>query len=513
MKLSRLVTASNELAATRSRLRKRAAIAGCLKEAGPAGAGLVTAYLTGNLPQGRIGLGPAIVARSLEAPTAAQSSLTIAEVDATFTRIAEVAGKGSQKTREGLLGALFSKANGAEQDFLARLTLGELRHGALEGLVTEALADALELPLGEVHRAVMLAGDPAAVAALAFSEGRAALARFRLVPLRPVQPMLAQPAEDVDDAMAQLGEAALEYKLDGARVQVHREGTDIGVFSRRLNDVTASVPEVVQAVAALPVRSAIFDGETIALREDGRPHPFQTTMRRFGRKVDDASLTEALPLSVFLFDCLFLDGGELIDAPMRARADALMGVAGELQVPRLVTDDTARAAAFLTGAFDAGHEGVMAKSLDSAYAAGSRGADWLKLKQAHTLDLVVLAAEWGSGRRKGWLSNLHLGARDPVGGGFVMLGKTFKGMTDAVLKWQTRRLLELEIARDEHTVQVRPVLVAEIAVSDIQASPHYPAGLALRFARLKRYREDKAAVDADSIDTVRALHARQLGQA
>lgn len=512
MRFSQLVDTSDTVARTRSRNAKRALLTECLQAAGPDDIGVVVQYLSGRLPQGRIGLGPSLV-RDLDAiESARETSLTVAEVDATFDRIAAVTGKGSQAARRDLLASLYARASGMEQSFLSRLVLGELRQGALEALLADALAEAARIPADAVRRAVMLGGDLAAVAEAVFERGADGLERFRLEPLVPVQPMLAQPAADMDEAIGQLGEAALEYKLDGARVQIHRVGRDVRIFSRRLNDVTASLPDIVDATLALPVDRLIADGEVIALREDGRPHPFQVTMRRFGRKSDVGRVGAELPLTLFAFDCLHRDGDDLIDAPVTERFAALHDATGGRHlVPRLVTGDPADAAAFLSGAFDAGHEGVMAKALTSSYAAGSRGGDWLKIKDAHTLDLVVLAAEWGSGRREGWLSNLHLGARDPDAGGWVMLGKTFKGLTDTTLKWQTERLLELEIGREDHVVHVRPELVVEIAVSDIQASSHYPGGLALRFARVKRYRDDKSAGQADTIDMVRALNLRQTG--
>ncbi len=326
---------------------------------------------------------------------------------------------------------------------------------------------------------------------------------------RPLQPMLAQPADDIAAALALLGTAALEWKVDGARVQVHKAGDEIRVYTRNLNDVTASVPEIVEAMRDLPARELILDGEAIAVTPDGAPQPFQVTMRRFGRKLDVARMRAELPLAVYFFDCLYRDGVSLVDRPAHERFDALAdAVPAPLVVPRLITADVGAAEAFYADALARGHEGVMAKALDATYEAGSRGASWLKVKRAHTLDLVVLAAEWGNGRRKGWLSNLHLGARDPAGG-WVMLGKTFKGMTDALLAWQTRELLARETRRDAYTVHVRPELVVEIAFNDLQESPEYPGGLALRFARVKGYRADKRAEDADTIETVRALHAAQ----
>jgi DNA ligase-1 len=352
----------------------------------------------------------------------------------------------------------------------------------------------------------MLSGDLAAVAAAVLERGADGLGRFQLQLFRPVRPMLAQPADDVEDALERLSRAGLEYKLDGARVQLHKQGEEIRVYSRQLREVSGAVPELVEAARSWPARELIVDGETLALRADGRPHSFQTTMRRFGRKLDVAALRAELPLAGSWFDCLLLDGEPLIDRPAQERIEALGAAVPEAQrVARIVTADAEQADAFFRAALDAGHEGVMAKALESPYEAGGRGGSWLKLKPAHTLDLVVLAAEWGSGRRRGWLSNLHLGARD--GTGFAMLGKTFKGLTDELLRWQTARLLELELARDAQTVYVRPELVVEVAFNDVQSSPHYPAGLALRFARVKGYRPDKRPEEADSLEAVRAIHA------
>jgi DNA ligase-1 len=372
--------------------------------------------------------------------------------------------------------------------------------------MVEAVARAVELPVTEVRRALMLAGDLGPVAAAAAADGSAGLARFRLELLRPVQPMLAQTAGDAAEGLARFGRAAVEWKLDGARIQVHRLGGDVRVFTRNLADVTDRVPEVLQALLALPVEAIVLDGEAIALTEDGRPRPFQVTMGRFGTRAAVDELRRSVPLSAFVFDCLHVDGDDLLDRPARERLAVLEARVPEaLRVPRIETDDAAEADAFLDDALARGHEGVMLKSLDAPYEAGRRGAGWLKVKRAHTLDLVVLAAEWGHGRREGWLSNLHLGARDPAGG-FVMLGKTFKGMTDSMLAWQTERLLELADRRDGHTVYVRPELVVEIAFDGLQASRRYAGGLALRFARVKGYRPDKRADEADTIDTVRALY-------
>jgi DNA ligase 1 len=347
---------------------------------------------------------------------------------------------------------------------------------------------------------------------VAFTRGEQGLNEFDLTLFRPLQPMLAEPAVDPKDAIERLGRAVFELKLDGARVQVHRQGEQVKVYTRALNEVTYAVPELVELVRALPAEELVLDGEVIALREDGSPLPFQETMRRFGRKLDVASLQKTMPLSTFFFDCLHLDGESLLNAGTEARIAAMSRVVPLANQPsRMVTSSLEEAEAFFQDALDRGHEGVMAKAPDAPYFAGSRGASWLKLKQAHTFDLVVLAAEWGSGRRQGWLSNLHLGARDADNGGFVMLGKTFKGLTDELLRWQTEQLLARETHRDDYTVYVRPELVVEIALNDVQTSPHYPAGLALRFARVKRYRPDKAPSEADTLAQIRALHARSQG--
>ncbi|TMH48214.1 MAG: ATP-dependent DNA ligase, partial [Betaproteobacteria bacterium] len=441
---------------------------------------------------------------------ASSPRLTLAQVDEALASISQIKGEGSAAERQRLLAELFARATAPEQDFLARLLLGELRQGALEGIMLDAIAKAANLPPGRVRAAAMRAGGLAAVAKAALTEGEKGLARFALRVFQPVQPMLAQPAEDVADALERLGTAAFEWKLDGARVQAHKSGGEIRVYTRSLNEVTAAVPEIVAALGDCAAREVILDGETIALKPDGTPYPFQETMRRFGRKLDVEALRATFPLSVFFFDCLLADGRDLTARPARERLDALAGfLPAKILIPRLVTGDKEAAQVFYDDALARGHEGVMAKALDAPYEAGSRGAGWLKIKKAHTLDLAVIAAEWGSGRRNGWLSNLHLGALDPATGGFVMLGKTFKGMTDKMLAWQTQRLLELETSREGHVVHVRPALVAEVAFNEIQASPTYPGGFALRFARVKRYREDKSAKDADTIESVRALYEGQ----
>jgi len=426
-------------------------------------------------------------------------------VDAAFTAIGAVAGKGSAAARKALVGELFGRATPAEQRFLFGLLSGELRQGALEGVMTDAVARAASVPAEDVRRAMMLHGSLGAVAAAALAGGRPALQEFGLEVGRPVRPMLAASATSISEALDKIGpgaQAAVEWKLDGIRIQAHLAAGSVRLFTRTLDEITGRLPEVVAALAKLPVRAAVLDGELIALRSDGRPLPFQDTSAR------TASLeaVPGVPLSIFLFDALHLEGADLIDLPgWKRHAELAWAVPPELLMPRLVTDSAAEASEFFRDAVSRGHEGVVVKSLDAPYAAGRRGAGWIKVKPRHTLDLVVLAVEWGHGRRRGWLSNLHLGARDPATGGFVMLGKTFKGLTDELLTWQTSRLLALEDHRDSYTVYVRPELVVEIAFDGVQRSPRYPGGLALRFARVLRYREDKSAAEADTIDMVRAL--------
>jgi len=509
--LTTLVDASERATHTSSRLAKRDAIAACLRSAGPDGVEIAVAYLSGETRQGKMGIGYATLS-SLRSPRGTGPTLTLNDVDAALDGIAATNGRGSAAARSAQLHALFDRATDAEQDFLLRLLVGELRQGALEGVMTDAIAAAAGVPVADVRRAAMVVGSLGAVARVALTEGAEALARFAVALHRPVQPMLAQPADDIVGALSNLGTAAIEWKVDGARVQVHKSGDDIRVYTRNLNDVTASVPEIVEAMRGLPANELILDGEAVVVSASGAPQTFQVTMRRFGRKLDVARMRVELPLAAYFFDCLYRDGTPLINRPGHERFAAMVdAVPKTLLIPRLITSDVAAAEDFYADALARGHEGVMVKSLDAVYEAGSRGASWLKVKRAHTLDLVVLAAEWGHGRRRGWLSNLHLGARDPTGG-WVMLGKTFKGMTDELLRWQTRELLARESSRDDYTVYVRPELVVEIAFNDLQTSPQYAGGLALRFARVKGYRNDKRADEADTIETVRALHAAQLAR-
>jgi DNA ligase-1 len=508
MLLSTVVETSQKIAATSKRLEKIELMARLLKQLAPEEIEIVVAFLSGRTRQGKIGIGHRTLMEA-GAPAVETPVISVIELDRRFDAIAAVQGSGAESRKLELMRGIMARATTEEQRFIWSLLTGELRQGALEGIMAEAVARAAGLPADRVRRAVMLAGDLAVVARSALETGEAGLGRYEVQLFRPVQPMLAQTAEDIGDALEQLQQAALEWKLDGARVQAHRSGDEVRVFSRSLNDVTAAVPEVVEAVRALPAKELILDGEAISLLPDGRPQPFQITMRRFGRKLDIESARRELPLQPFWFDLLYLDGGSLLDEAQARRFGTLARLApGEAVIPHRVTSDPGDADEFLRGALERGHEGIMAKALDAAYAAGARGQSWLKVKPARTLDLVILAAEWGHGRRRGWLSNLHLGARDVEKGGFAMLGKTFKGLTDEMLAWQTRELLKIEIARDEYAVYVEPKLVAEIAFNEIQASPRYPSGLALRFARVKRYRPDKPAEEADTFQTVQRLAER-----
>jgi DNA ligase-1 len=484
-----LVHTSRQVAATSGRLAKIKLLADLLKQASPEEIELAIAYLSGSIRQAKVGAGWATLQTARGEP-AQTPTIEIRDVDATLDLVANMSGKGSAATKTKLLRDLFARATAEEQDFLFRLLTGELRQGALEGIMVEAVAKARDLPASDVRRALMLAGDLGAVA-------KGDLASFSVQLFRPIKPMLAQTATDVAEALERTSPLAFEYKLDGARIQVHKRGDEVRVYSRLMNDVTATLPEVVGHVSRFPFRDVILDGEAIALDPTGRPLPFQQTMRKFRGEVG------VIP---FFFDILYADGESLIDQPYSTRSKILEQHVSQ-RPPRLVAADKQQAQAFFDEAIKAGHEGLMAKSLDAPYEAGSRGWSWIKIKQANTLDLVVLAAEWGHGRRQGWLSNLHLGARDP-NGGFVMLGKTFKGMTDELLEWQTTRLQAIKVREVGHVVEVRPELVVEIAFNGLQDSPHYPGGLALRFARVIRYRDDKKPEEADTIETVRRLHGR-----
>jgi DNA ligase 1 len=525
MLLDSVVRTSAAVAATPARLAKISLIADLLTRVPAAEIEVAASFLSGDLTQRQIGVGyaaltdlmgeygPGAVSAALPAP-AAEAQLTLAETNQILGEIGALAGQGSQAERRRLLAGLLARATERERGFLVRLLAGDLRQGALDGVMTDAIARAAAVPATEVRRAHQLSGSLAATAATALTapSGRAADA-LRAVLLqvgRPVRPMLAASAPTVSAAMDRTAPAAVEWKIDGVRVQLHRDGPVVRVFTRTLDDITHRVPELAAAGLSLMARSAVADGEAVALRPDGRPQPFQVTSARAASR---SAATDSVPLTLFLFDLLQLDGESLVDAPASERFARLTAVApAGLVIPRLVTADVTEAQEFFAAAIGSGHEGVVIKSLDAPYGVGRRGSEWIKVKPRHTLDLLVLGAEWGHGRRQGWLSNLHLGARDPVTGGTVMLGKTFKGLTDELLRWQTDRLLELADPPQgdpgptrRGMVRVRPELVVEIAFDGVQASTRYPGGVTLRFARVLRYRPDKSPAEADTIDTIRAL--------
>ncbi|MFJ6655669.1 ATP-dependent DNA ligase [Streptomyces sp. NPDC091377] len=525
MLLNRLAQVSREVAATSARSRKIALLAGLFREADAEDVPVVIPYLAGRLPQGRLGVGWKLLSRPV--PPAAEPTLTVRGTDAALTTLGGVTGPGSQAERARLLAELMGAATEEEQRFLFGLITGEVRQGALDAVAVEGLAEATGAPPAEVRRAVMLAGSLQPVARALLGEGPAALVRFRLTVGRPVQPMLAQSASSVAEAVEKLGACAVEEKLDGIRVQVHRDGPDVRLYTRTLHDITERLPEVTSAVLALPGERFVLDGEVLALGPDGRPRSFQETAGRVGSRVDVATAAESVRVSPVFFDALSVEGRDLLDLPFVERHAALAALVPEpLRARRTVLtgpgnpgspaspgtpgtpehpEGVAAAEAFLAETLARGHEGVVVKSLDAPYSAGRRGASWLKVKPVHTLDLVVLAAEWGHGRRTGKLSNLHLGAR-AADGSLSMLGKTFKGMTDAMLTWQTERLQELAVTEERWGVTVRPELVVEIAYDGLQRSTRYPAGVTLRFARVVRYREDKRPEEADTVETLLAAH-------
>ncbi|HSU00786.1 MAG TPA: ATP-dependent DNA ligase [Geodermatophilus sp.] len=508
-----VVAASAAVAATRSRTAKATAIADLLRRADGDEVRPVPAWLAGDPLQGRLGVGWRTLGRLAHDPAAAPQ-LTVPDVDRALTELAGTTGTGSAARREALLEQLFTAATADEQRFLVRLLTGELRQGALEGVVLDAIAAAADVPAPTVRRAFMLSGSLADTAATALGGGTTALTAVHLQVGRPVRPMLASPGSSLDAVLADLGDdVTVEHKLDGARIQVHRAGDAVRVWTRTLREVTDGVPELVAQVRSLPCRTAVLDGETLALDDDGRPRAFQDTMSRFGSQApDDGEPDPAVVLSPFFFDLLHLDGRDLLDEPLAVRLDALAELlAGEehapLRMPGVRRPTPEQAAEMLDGALGAGHEGVVVKALDAPYASGRRGRAWQKVKPVHTLDLVVLGAEWGYGRRSGKLSNIHLGARDPDGGEPVMIGKTFKGMTDELLDWQTATFPDLAREQHEWGVLLEPELVVEVALDGAQRSPRYPGGVALRFARVVRYRPDKSPADADPLDAVRALLA------
>jgi DNA ligase-1 len=530
MLLDSVVRTSAAVAATPGRLAKIDQIAGLLQGVPAEEIAVAVSFLAGDLTQRQVGVGYAALADLLGgygqpeeaaprlAPPPESPQLTLAGTDMALGQIGVLAGQGSQAERRRLLAGLLNQATQAEREFLVRLLGGDLRQGALDGVMADAIARAAGVPAVEVRRAHQLSGSlpAAAAAALGAADSAAATAALQAVGLQvgqPIRPMLAASAPSVAAALERISPAAVEWKVDGIRVQLHRQGSQVRVFTRTLDDITVRVPELVQAALALNVTAAVLDGEAVALRPDGRPLPFQVTSARAASQSGPEGQPGPVPLALFLFDLLHVDGTDLLEHPAADRYTRLAAAApAELVIPRLVTADVAAAERFFAAAVEGGHEGVVVKSLDAPYGAGRRGSEWIKVKPRHTLDLLVLAAEWGHGRRQGWLSNLHLGARDPATGGTVMLGKTFKGLTDALLTWQTERLLELaDPPRDRASearhgvVRVRPELVVEIAFDGVQASTRYPGGVTLRFARVLRYRPDKTPAEADTIETVRAL--------
>ncbi|WP_055617062.1 ATP-dependent DNA ligase [Streptomyces phaeochromogenes] len=510
MLLHRLARVSQEVAATSARSRKTALLAELFRDAEADDVPIVIPYLAGRLPQGRLGIGWKILGTPV--PPAAEPTLTVREVDARLTALGKVSGTGSQAERARLVAELMGASTEPEQRFLLGLIGGEVRQGALDAVAMEGLAQATGAPSADVRRAVMLAGSLQTVAERLLADGPEALAAFRLTVGRPVQPMLAHSASSVAEAIDKLGACAVEEKLDGIRVQVHRDGDDVRLYTRTLDDITDRLPELTSAARELKGEHFILDGEVIAFDEGGRPRSFQDIAGRVGSRVDVATAAEAVPVSPVFFDALSVDGRDLLDLPFADRHTELARLVPEpMRVRRTLVadpaDERARAAAeqFLADTLKRGHEGVVLKALDAPYSAGRRGASWLKVKPVHTLDLVVLAAEWGHGRRTGKLSNLHLGARNPDGS-FAMLGKTFKGLTDVMLAWQTERLQELAVEDNGWVVTVRPELVVEIAYDGLQRSTRYPAGVTLRFARVVRYREDKTPDQADTVETLLAAH-------
>ncbi len=508
--LKTLVEVSEKVAGTSRKKEKISLIARLLQQAEREEISLAANYLSGQPSRRRLGVGWATLQEALQGISRSPRSLALTDVDQCFDHISKEKGSGSLKRKMKLLQDLFSSVEEDERRFLIGLIMGEIRQGALEGLVLEGIALASSISGDRLRQSLMFSGDIGEVAKAAITEGLAGLSRFQPKLFSPISPMLANPAEEEAEALARLGEAGWEYKIDGARIQIHKSGEEVRIFTRHLKEVTESIPEITELARSFLFEKAIFEGEVIGLRADGKPLPFQTTMRRFGRILDVERMQREIPLTPYFFDLLYLDGEPLFDTPYRERFDLLINrISSRYLIPRIVTADEKRARDFIRRSLEAGHEGVMAKGLDSPYLAGHRGFHWLKIKPVQTLDLVVLAAEWGHGRRKGYLSNLHLGARDPESERFVMLGKTFKGLTDEMLRWQTQKLLSLEVKRDDWTVYVRPELVVEIAYSDLQESPRYPGGLALRFARVKHYREDKSPAEADTIQKVWQIFEQQ----
>jgi DNA ligase-1 len=501
--LADVVATSERLAATRSRTAKIAALAELLRVLEPTEVAPTVGFLTGEPRQGRVGVGWATVYR-IEEAHAGEPTLTVADLDGLVDAVGGLSGPGSAGARSAHISELLRRSTETEAAFVRRLFVGELRHGALEGLMADAIARAADVPPATVRRAHMLSGDLGGTALVALTEGAEGLGALGLQLMRPLRPMLAASSPTVEAALAEVGRASVEWKLDGARIQVHRDGDEVRIYTRNLNDVTERLPEVVALVRQLPAHRLVVDGELMGLSEEDAPRLFQETMSRFGTHGEPSA--SGLALRPSFFDCLHVDGEDLIDLPLARRLEALTDAVGAWRIPGIVTDDPAEAGAFAEGALATGHEGVMVKAIDSPYEAGRRGKAWRKVKPVRSLDLVVLAAEWGHGRRRGWLSNLHLGARG-ADGDFVMVGKTFKGLTDALLTWQTEALQARRVREEGITVVVRPELVVEIALDGVQRSTRYPGGVALRFARVTRYRPDKSPGEADTIEAVQAMLA------
>jgi ATP-dependent DNA ligase I len=495
--LADVVAASQEVAGTTSRSRKVAVFAALLQQLDPAEIPPAVGFLAGVPRQGRVGVGYATIYRLEHAP-AEEPSLTIGDLDRAITAVQETTGGGSAAARKQILSDLFARATEEEADFVRRLFTGELRQGALAGLMVDAVAKAASVPGELTRRALMLSGDLTRTAEIAIAEGEEGLREVGFEIFRPIFPMLASTADSAEDAVESFERASVEWKLDGIRIQIHRRDDEVRVYTRNLNDITETLPGIVRAVRALPVTQAVLDGEALWMTAGG-PAAFQETVSQ----IDSDASPEGIV--TFLFDALHIDGDDLLDAPLEERAARLEAIAPELRIPSVVTSDPRAAERVLDEAIGAGHEGIVVKDASSRYVAGRRGKAWRKVKPVRTYDLVVLGAEWGHGRRQGRLSNLHLGARDPRTGEFVMVGKTFKGMTDELLEWQTQELLARETERQGIAVMVRPDLVVEIALDGVQSSTRYPGGVALRFARVKRYRLDKDAGEADTIDDLRAL--------
>jgi DNA ligase 1 len=495
--LADVVAASAEVTDTSSRARKVAILSGLLERLEPSEIPAAVGFLTGVPRQGRVGIGYRTI-YGIEVAAADVPSLTVGDLDRAIADVRATTGSGSASERKQRLEELLAQATNAEADFVRRLFTADLRQGALAGLMVDAIARAAGVSGALTRRALMLSGDLTRTAEIAIREGEEGLRAVGFQIFRPIFPMLASPAASVSEAVASFDAASVEWKIDGIRVQIHRCGDEIRIYTRNLNEITHALPGIVAAVRDLAVSRAVFDGEALWMSDDG-PAPFQDTVSQ----IDSAAPPEGVV--TFLFDLLHVDGDDLLDTPLEERAARLGAVASHLKIPSVLTSEPETAQRVMDDALSAGHEGVVVKDARSLYSAGRRGKAWRKVKPVRTYDFVVLGAEWGHGRRRGWLSNLHLGARDPSTESFVMVGKCFKGLTDELLEWQTKELLARETERRGIAVLVRPELVVEIALDGVQSSTRYPGGVALRFARVKRYRPDKSAAEVDTIDDLRAL--------